>query len=140
MHELSVVFSVMKDCVEVAKENNAPHISSVTIQLGKVSGVIPSYLKDCWKWAVSRKGDKTDDVIRGAELIVEPIEAITFCEDCKQTYDTIKYAKVCPHCGSENTFLYQGNEFMIKEIQVDDEMPTEFAGLIDEDTPSPAMD
>ena len=123
MHELSVVFSVIKDCVEVARENNAPHISSVTIELGKVSGVVTAYLLDCWKWAVNRSGDKTDDVIRDAKLIIEPIEAITFCEDCKQTYDTIKYAKVCPHCGSENTYLYQGNEFRIKEIQVDDEMP-----------------
>ena len=139
MHELSVVFSVIKDCVEVAKENNAPHIASVTIELGKVSGVINAYLEDCWKWAVSRSGDKTDDVIRNAKLIIEPIEAITFCEDCKQTYDTIKYAKVCPHCGSENTFLYQGNEFRIKEINVDDVMP-DFSGNETVDTAPPVME
>ena len=139
MHELSVVFSVMKDVTEVAKENNAPHISSVTIQLGKVSGGIPSYLKDCWNWAVDRSKDKTDDVIRRAELIIEPIEAITFCEDCKQTYDTIKYAKVCPHCGSENTYLYQGNEFLIKEIQVDDEIP-DFGEAPETETAPPAIE
>ena len=59
------------------------------------------------------------------------------CEGCGAYFSD--FDKVCPHCGSENTYLYQGNEFMIKEIQVDDEMPTEFSDQIDEDTPSPVM-
>ena len=35
----------------------------------------------------------------------------------------VEHGKTCPHCGSENTYLVQGNEHAIKEIEVynDDE-------------------
>ena len=111
MHELGVVFHIIDDVTEVGRENNLTNIQSVTLQLGTVSTVIPDYLKDCWKWAVNRT-----ELLKGADLIIEPIEAITYCEDCKSTYDTIKHGKICPNCGSKNTFLLQGTEFMIKEI------------------------
>lgn len=112
MHELGVVFHIIDDVTEVGKENGVSKIQSVTLQLGTVSTVIPAYLKDCWKWAVDRT-----ELLKGAELKIEPIEAVTFCEDCKQTYDTIEHGKTCPNCGSSNTYLVQGNEFMIKEIE-----------------------
>ena len=111
MHELGVVFHIIDDVTEVGKENNLTSVQSVTLQLGTVSTVIPDYLKDCWKWAVERT-----ELLKGAELIIEPIEAITFCEDCKTTYDTIAHGKTCPNCGSGHTYLLQGTEFMIKEI------------------------
>ena len=114
MHELGVVFYVIDECEKVAKENNVKHVNSVTIQLGTVSGVIDSYLVDCWNWAVS----KHEDMIN-CELKIEKIKAITHCEDCGKDYNTIIYGKTCPHCQSENTYLLQGNEFLIKEMEVE---------------------
>lgn len=113
MHELGVVFYIIKDVKKVAEENNANHIASVTLNLGTVTTIIPHYLIDCWKWAVEK-----EDLMHGCKLKINPIEAITYCEDCKQKYDTIKHGKICPHCGSENTYLIQGNEVEIKEIEV----------------------
>ncbi|MEE1114955.1 MAG: hydrogenase maturation nickel metallochaperone HypA [Eubacterium sp.] len=113
MHELGVVFRVVEDLKEVAAENHLTEISSVTIKLGEVSTVIPNLLEDCWKWARKR-----EDLLVNTELKIEKIPAITHCDDCGQDYETVKYAKVCPHCGSEKTWLVQGNEFMIKEIEV----------------------
>ena len=72
------------------------------------------YLRKCWKWSVEKKSTMMQD----AELHVERIPAITFCEDCRKKYKTVEYGKKCPHCGSENTYLLQGNEFNIKEIEV----------------------
>ena len=112
MHELGVVFYVVKDVKKVAEENDVRHISAVTIELGEVSAVIPEYLVDCWNWA-----RKKEPVMENAELRIEKMEAVSFCEDCKQEYPTIQYAKTCPYCGSEHTFLLRGNEFNIKEIE-----------------------
>ena len=113
MHELGVVFYVVKDVKQVAVENNVEKIASVTLQIGEVSGIIHEYLIDCWNWA-----KKKEAVMEEAELVIEQIDAVSFCEDCKKEYPTVQYAKVCPHCGSENTYLVQGNEFLIKEIGV----------------------
>ena len=111
MHELGVVFHIIDDVTAVAKDNDISRIESVTLQLGTVSTVIPDYLINCWKWAAAKH-----ELLVGAELIIEPIEAITHCEDCNCDYDTIRYGKTCPECGSGNTFLLQGTEFIIKEI------------------------
>ncbi|MCR5467716.1 MAG: hydrogenase maturation nickel metallochaperone HypA [Lachnospiraceae bacterium] len=116
MHELGVVFYVIKDVKKVAEENNIKKVESVTVEIGEVSGVVHSMLKDCWDWA-----KKKEPVTEDTELKIETIEAVTFCEDCEKDYPTVKYGKKCPHCGSEHTFLKTGNEFMIKEIGVKDE-------------------
>ena len=113
MHELGVVFHVIKMVDEVAQENSLTRIKSVTLELGEVSTVIESYLHNCWKWAVKKQGGVWEDT----ELLVEPIPAITYCEDCQRTYGTVEHGKICPHCGSEHTYLIQGNEFNIKEIE-----------------------
>ncbi|MBR4795243.1 MAG: hydrogenase maturation nickel metallochaperone HypA, partial [Lachnospiraceae bacterium] len=48
MHELGVVFHIIDDVTKVGEENSLTEVQSVTLQLGTVSTVIPSYLKDCW--------------------------------------------------------------------------------------------
>jgi hydrogenase nickel incorporation protein HypA/HybF len=120
MHELGVVFHIIDSVKEIAAENAVTQVASVTLKLGEVSGVIPDYLTDFWNWAVKRT-----DVLKGAELIIETIPAVTFCEDCRQEYETVRYGRTCPNCGSGNTYLVQGNEFLIKEIAVIDEAEPE---------------
>ena len=112
MHELGVVFHVIESVENIGKENQLTKVPSVTLEVGEVSGVVPSYLTDCWKWAVERS-----DFMKGAALHFEKIPAVTFCEDCKEEYPTVKHGKTCPRCGSGNTYLLRGNEFVIKEIE-----------------------
>ena len=113
MHELGVVFHVIKKVEEVAKENELTEIKSVTLEIGEVSTVIEDYLRKCWKWSVEKKSE----MLKETELIVEKIPAVTFCEDCEKTYSTVEHGKTCPHCGSPKTYLLRGNEFNIKEIE-----------------------
>lgn len=113
MHELGVVFHIIKSVKKVAEENCLTEIASVTVEVGEVSGVIPSYLTDCWKWAT----DKEEDLLRDSLLEIETIPGVTYCEECEKTYSTVEHGKVCPYCNSEQTFLIQGNEFNIKEIE-----------------------
>lgn len=112
MHELGIVFHIIKQIEEVGKENNLTSVSSVTLQIGEVSGVLHEYLHDCWKWACSKS-----ELMQGSELIIENIKAVTFCENCSKEYDTVKYGKICPYCRSDNTYLVTGNESLIKEIE-----------------------
>ena len=114
MHELGVTFHIMDHLEKVAKENQVTHIHSVTLELGEVSTVIESYLQNCWTWAAKKRPMFAD-----AKLIVETLPAVTYCEDCEKTYPTVEYGKTCPHCGSEKTYLLQGSEFNIKEIEVE---------------------
>ena len=114
MQELGVTFHIMDHLEKVAKENQVTHIHSVTLELGEVSTVIESYLQNCWTWAAKKR-----PLFADAKLIVETLPAITYCEDCEKMYPTVEYGKICPHCGSERTYLLQGSEFNIKEIEVE---------------------
>ena len=112
MHELGVVFNIIRTVEEVAAENDVTEVASVKLQLGEVSTVIPEYLTDCWNWAV-----KKTEIMKEARLDIEIIPAVTYCEDCGAEYGTVKHGKTCPRCGSTNTFLLRGNEFTIQEIE-----------------------
>lgn len=114
MHELGVTFHIMNHLEKVAAENEVARIYRVTLELGEVSTVLESYLQSCWKWAAAKR-----PLFMDSELIVETLPAVTYCEGCERTYPTVEYGKICPHCGSEETYLLQGNEFNIKEIEVE---------------------
>ncbi len=111
MHELGVVFAMIDTLDDVRKDNDLTRIERVTLDLGEVSGVIPEYLQDCWKWAASKR-----DWLAGATLDVQQIDAVTVCNDCGRTYGTVKHGRTCPHCGSEHTELLRGTEFEIRDV------------------------
>ncbi len=112
MHELGIVFHIIDSLEKIAVENKLSEVASVTLEIGEVSGVVDSYLKDCWKWAA-----KKHEFIKEAKLITEEIPAVSFCEDCQKTYGTVEHGRTCPYCAGGNTYLLTGNEFNIKEIE-----------------------
>ena len=113
MHELGIVFHIIKEVKKVAIENGASHINKVVMNIGEVSTVIPYYLADCWDWAV-----KKEEMLSGCVLETVTIPAVTHCENCLSEYRTVEHGKTCPNCGSGNTFLLYGNEVEIKSIEV----------------------
>ena len=107
MHELGIVFHIIRTVEDACRDNAILRVSSVTLQLGEVSGVVPHYLEDAWRWASNK-----NPLVAGSELKVEEIPAVTYCEDCKKTYETVAHGK---------TYLVQGQEVMVKEIETPDE-------------------
>ena len=112
MHELSTIYYVIETVEKLMEENDLTKVGSITLEVGEVSGIIPSYLTEFWQWARA-KTDRFQDT----ELKIEQLKAVTYCQDCKQTYPTMQYGKECPYCHSGSTFLITGNEYNIKEIE-----------------------
>ena len=112
MHELGTVFYVLDRVEELVKEHELEKVGSVTLEVGEVSGIIPRFLTDYWEYA-----KKKTTYLQEAELKIETIHAVTYCQNCGETYSTVEFAKICPHCKSDNTFLLTGNEYTIKEIE-----------------------
>ena len=83
------------------------------MEIGEVSSVIPNIFTDAFEWA-----KKKSNYLKDSELELIILKGITYCRDCKKTYDTVEYAKKCPYCGSLDTYLVTGNEIKIKSIEV----------------------
>ena len=113
MHELGIVFYIIKDVKKAAEEHGVSHVSAVVMDIGEVSTVVPHYLQDCWRWAADK-----EEMLTGCELRVNTIPAVTRCGDCHREYETVRYGKTCPYCQGGNTWLLRGNEVEIKEIIV----------------------
>lgn len=114
MHEMGIVVHLAKTLDDVAKEENITKIGKVTLQVGEVSGIMTDYFCDCWDFFKEKY-----PVLIDSELVLETINAVTYCENCQKTYPTIEYGKTCPHCGSGETYLVTGNECIIKEIEAE---------------------
>ena len=113
MHELGIVFYIIRDVKKAAGEHGVDHVGAVVMNIGEVSTIVPEYLTDCWRWAADK-----EELLRGCELKINTIPAVTYCEDCQEEYETVRYGRTCPRCGSPHTFLLRGNEVEIKEIEV----------------------
>lgn len=112
MHELGIVFHMRDLLEEVADEQGLSHIEKVSVALGEVSGVMTDLLEEAWHWAA----DKTD-LLRGAELAITCVEAVSVCDDCGNTYRTVEHGRVCPFCSSAHTELLRGKELEVLEIE-----------------------
>ena len=112
MHELGLVFHMVDLLEKVGEENELTHIERVVLDLGEVSGVLVDQLQDCWKWASAKS-----ELLAGAVLEVNQLEAVTICNDCGRTYPTVAHGRICPHCESPNTVLVSGNQMEVREVE-----------------------
>ena len=114
MHEMGIVFHLAKTLDDMAAQQHITKYGSVTLQVGEVSGIMTDYFTDCWNYF-----RKKHPLLTECELKIEEIPAVTMCGDCGKTYPTVRYAKICPYCHSENTWLVTGNECIIKEVEAE---------------------
>ena len=114
MHEMGIVLHLAKTLDETAEQEQLTKIGRVVLQVGEVSGIMTDLFTDAWDYFKGRH-----PVLRESTLVLETIPAVTWCDNCKQTYETVKYGKICPHCHSERTWLLRGNECTIKEIEAE---------------------
>ena len=112
MHELGIVFHIIDTVEQVGAENGLERVNAVVLELGEVSGVVPEYLTDCWRWAADKNG-----LLKGSELKIETLHAVTHCDGCGRDYPTVEHGRTCPHCQSGETWLLTGNEVSIREIE-----------------------
>jgi len=114
MHELGVVFALIKQVKEVAMENKVTKVTKISVDLGEVSTVIPYLLTDCFNWAITKE---ENELLKDCALEINQIKAVTICNHCGHEYSTVEFAKICPKCKSDDTYLKEGNEFIIKTIE-----------------------
>ncbi len=114
MHELGIVMHMIDQVERVAEENQVDRVTKINMEIGEVSSVVPDLFTDCFQWA-----KKKTRYLQQARLELIILEGVSYCQDCKRTYKTTEFAKKCPHCGSERTYLVTGSEINIRDIEVE---------------------
>lgn len=110
MHELGIVYEVIKVVDHFAKKNNLKKVEKIVLEIGQLSQAIPRFIEECYPAAVS----ETPYEETRLEIIHLPAEAK--CTGCSEIYNIIDHRKRCPKCAGEGYLLISGEEFNIKEI------------------------
>ncbi|MBI9104669.1 MAG: hydrogenase maturation nickel metallochaperone HypA [Spirochaetales bacterium] len=110
MHELSVVFEIVKMVEEIVEQNGLNKVDKIILQIGELSSMIPKYVEACYPAAVDRTP------FEETRLEIEILPGNGLCRECGKVYRLIENKGVCPHCESKEHEVISGREFFIKEI------------------------
>ncbi|WP_461206674.1 hydrogenase maturation nickel metallochaperone HypA/HybF [Clostridium sp. DL1XJH146] len=111
MHELGIVFDIVKTVTAFAEKNAVTKIDTLVLQIGELASVIPKYIEDCYPAAV----DGT--IMEDTKLEIEILPGNAMCKECNKVFNVVQNRGKCPVCGCEEWETLSGKEFMIKEIR-----------------------
>jgi len=113
MHELSIAASL----IDMLEENGLAHhftkVTKITLEIGVLAGIEGNALLFCFA-AVAQ-----NSLAEGAQLVIESKPAIAICEHCQQQMSVATYYDPCPHCGQLGVKILQGEEMIIKSLEVE---------------------
>lgn len=110
MHELGIVLEIFELIEEIMNEQGLKKVSSVTITVGELCGVLPDYFKECWKAA------GTGGAFENTRLEIEFVPAKARCV-CSNEYEMMKNSRICPVCKKSEYEIIAGREFEVKQIE-----------------------
>lgn len=110
MHELSLVYQIVKTVDEVKKEQNLTEIEQITLNIGEMTDVVPRFIEEAWSVAK----ESTD--YPNAKMVVNVIEGVARCNSCGEVQKVKSFDFECPKCHSLDLKIIEGREFEIREI------------------------
>jgi hydrogenase nickel incorporation protein HypA/HybF len=108
MHELGITQSIVEI---VSEQAGQAHVNRVTLQIGKLSGVVPDAIRFCFD--VCAEGT----VLQGSELEIVETPGRGRCRDCGLEQDIGDWFTSCA-CGSDSLDCIAGEELKIKSMEV----------------------
>lgn len=112
MHEMSLTESLVEIALDAARQQGAQRILRVRLDVGMLSHVEPSALTFCFD-AVTR-----GTLAEGATLEIERTEGTGWCLDCGKHVPLSERFGPCPTCGRHHVQMTAGDEFKIRELEV----------------------
>lgn len=124
MHEFSAACSIVDAAVAAAKSHNVKRVTSVNVEIGEFTFLIPEQLE--FNFEIASKGT----IIEGASLKITTVKGRIKCQDCGYVGETrvdpdlppqlaIFAPMKCPDCNGSSTIIVGGKEFVITNIEAE---------------------
>ncbi|MGQ0671584.1 MAG: hydrogenase maturation nickel metallochaperone HypA/HybF [Hyphomicrobium sp.] len=110
MHELGITQNVVAIVAEAA---HGRRVRRVTLDVGKLSGVMPEAIAFCFE--VVARGTCLD----GATLDIRQIDGRCRCKHCQTEFASPTLFTPCP-CGSRDTERVAGEELKIRTMELEE--------------------
>lgn len=113
MHELSLTQNLIDIAEEHARREDATAITSVTMEIGALSGVIPEAVEFAFEACTK------DTLADGATLTIHYVPALGRCQECGQECEMESLLDGCSECGSYALDIIKGQEMALIEMEID---------------------
>jgi hydrogenase nickel incorporation protein HypA/HybF len=116
MHELSVAMRIVEALdQELASEPDDLIITTVALQVGTLTGLVPEALEFSWDMATE------GSLLQGSKLAIQIVDAVGYCQECQiEQILTNLQSMRCPICREPITQITGGNEMEILTVEVAD--------------------
>lgn len=112
MHELAICQQLLLQVDQIAKENDANVVESITLRIGPLSGVEEHLLNQAFPLAAA------GSVAANAELIIESLPIRVRCQTCGEETNALPNKLVCGACGDYHTQLISGDEMLLASLSL----------------------
>ncbi|NLC72909.1 MAG: hydrogenase maturation nickel metallochaperone HypA [Ruminococcaceae bacterium] len=114
MHEIGIVRAMAKTVTDYAEANGIDKVAEIVLDIGELSLVIPEYVEELYAPVV--QGTFLEDT----KLIINIVPGMAVCDNCDDVFNVVEHEGYCPNCGSFDKEVLSGQEFLIREIHVDE--------------------
>ena len=110
MHELGICDALLKMVQGIMKDEQLERVDKITVEVGSLSGVVPSFLSDCWV-AVADGTERQE-----TEFVIEELAGTAKCLDCGVEFTADLNDLSCPSCRGKKLMPLTGRDLTLKEI------------------------
>lgn len=115
MHEISLVQGLLQQLEELAAENEAGKILSVTMEIGPLSGIVV----DSFRFGFEILSAE-NELVKGAKLIILTPPARHACTRCGKLVETAGgRPDGCPACGELLLFPQGGDDLILLQVEME---------------------
>ncbi|MFP4466642.1 MAG: hydrogenase maturation nickel metallochaperone HypA [Candidatus Goldiibacteriota bacterium] len=112
MHEISIAEEIKHIVFEKMKEQKMNKIYSVSLVFGEMTSVVPDALRFAFESVFS------ETPAEGAEIKIEMVKIKALCPECGKKSELKEFEFICPHCAGMKLEIIQGNEMIVKSIDM----------------------
>lgn len=118
MHELSIAMRIVEAldqelAAEVASNPGDFVVSTVAIQVGALTGLVPEALQFSWNFAAEGSS------LKGSKLDIQVVDAAGYCPECREERTLTNLQSIrCPDCHTPIAQITGGNELEILTVEV----------------------
>lgn len=113
MHELSVCQGMLRQVLDVLRQEQARAVTRILVRIGPLSGVEPQLLAQAFP--IASAGTPAADAV--LELECQPVRVR--CEQCGAESDATPNRLLCGACGDYHTRLLSGDELLLVRVELE---------------------
>ncbi|WP_026375129.1 hydrogenase maturation nickel metallochaperone HypA [Aestuariibacter salexigens] len=112
MHEMALCESILQIIEEEASKKAFSKVTGIYLDIGQFSCVEPAALKFCFE-VVSKT-----TLAELASININTIPGKGWCRNCLRDIPLSHRFSPCPVCNNRNVIIRQGEEMLIKQLEV----------------------